>query len=143
MKKYVNPFRVTSLLLVLYCLGHTFGALVATPSFGDASDAVVHAMKTVHMQANGSDCTWWGFYLGFGYFDSIFFLFSAVLTWFLGGMSLADQRRWAPISWALCVSYVLAIVLSVRYFFLPPTVFSTAIALLLGIQSWRLSRVTA
>ncbi len=141
MKKWVNPLRVTSVLLILYCAGHTFGALVSTPRFGTASDVVVNAMQTVHVNAMGSDCTWWGFYLGFGYNVSIFFLFSAVLTWFLGGRSLAEQRAWAPIVWALFVSYALTAVLAIRYFFAAPIVFSSAITLLLGVQCVRLMRV--
>jgi hypothetical protein len=140
MRKYLNPLRVTTVLLVFYCLGHTFGALVATPHFGVESDLVMTAMKSVHFIANGSRCTWWGFYLGFGYNVSIFFVFSAVLTWFLGGMSLSEQRRWAPILWALFASYAATVVLAVKYFFLPPIVFSSAITVLLGIQSLRLTR---
>jgi hypothetical protein len=71
---------------------------------------------------------------------SIFFLFSAVLTWFLGGMSPSDQRRWAPITWALFASYAATIVLAVRYFFVTPIVFSSLITLLLGIQGVGLVR---
>jgi hypothetical protein len=141
MKKLLHPFRVTAALLVLYAAGHTFGALVQTPRFGVASDAVTAAMKSVHVAAQGSDCTWWGFYLGFGYNVTIFVLFSALLAWFLGGLSLAEQRRWAVVAWALCVSYALTLVLAVRYFFVAPIVFSTAITLLLAVQCVRLTRV--
>jgi hypothetical protein len=140
MRKYLNPLRLTTLLLVLYCLGHTLSALVSTPPFGAQSDAVAAAMKSVHFEFSGSVCTWYGFYLGFGYEVSIFFLFSGVLTWFLGGMSLPDQRRWAPILWALFVSYSATIVLAVRYLFIVPIVFSSLITLLLGLQGVRVAR---
>ena len=133
MRKYLNPLRLTTLLLLLYCLGHTLGALVSTPPFGAESDAVAVAMKSVHFEFSGSACTWYGFYLGFGYEVSIFFLFSGVLTWFLGGMSLSDQRRWAPMTWALFASYAATDVLAVRYFFVVPIIFSSLITLLLGI----------
>jgi len=141
MKRYLNPYRLTTLLLLFYCLGHTFGALVSTPHFGVASDAVMTAMKSVHFKASGSDCTWFGFYWGFGYNVSIFFLFSGILTWFLGGMGLSDQRRWAPITWALFASYAVTVVLAVRYFFAAPIIFSSLITLVLGIQGIRLMRV--
>lgn len=140
MSKYLNPYRLTTLLLLLYCAGHTLGALVSTPSFGVESDAVMAAMKSVHFKATGSDCSWFGFYMGFGYDVSIFFLFSAVLTWFLGGMSLPDQRRWAPITWALFVSYAATAVLAVQYFFAVAIVFSSLITVLLGIQGIMLAR---
>jgi hypothetical protein len=140
MRKYLNPFRLTTLLLLFYCLGHTFGALVSTPHFGAQSDAVMAAMKSTHFNAMGSECTWFGFYLGFGYDVSIFFLFSAVLTWFLGGMSPSNQRRWAPITWALFASYAATLVLAIRYFFAAPIIFSSLITLLLGIQGIKLTR---
>jgi hypothetical protein len=140
MSKYLNPLRLTTVLLLLYCLGHTVGALVSTPHFGVESDAVMTAMKSTRFSADGSECSWFGFYLGFGYDVSIFFLFSAVLTWFLGGMSLRDQRRWAPITWTLLVSYAATVVLAVRYFFVVPIVFSSLITLLLGFHAARITR---
>ncbi len=140
MRKYLNPFRLTTLLLLLFCLGHTLSALVSTPDFGVESDNVMAAMKSVHFKAIGSDCSWFGFYLGFGYNVSIFFLFSAVLTWFLGGMSPSDQRRWAPITWALFASYAANTVLAVRYLFVVPIIFSSLITALLGIQCIMLTR---
>ena len=140
MKRYLNPFRLTTLLLLLFCLGHTLSALVSTPPFGPESDAVVAAMKSVHFKSIGSDCTWFGFYLGFGYNVSIFFLFSGVLTWYLGGMSQSDQRRWVPITWALFASYAATAALAVKYFFVVPIAFSSMITLLLGIQAIRLTR---
>lgn len=139
MSKYLNPLRLTTLLLVLYCLGHTLSALVSTPPFGAASDAVAASMKAVHFDVSGSACSWYGFYLGFGYEVSIFFLFSGVLTWFMGGMSAAEQRRWSPILWALFLSYAGTIVLAVRYLFVVPIVFSSLITLLLGVQSVRIA----
>ena len=140
MWKYLNPLRLTTLLLLLYCLGHTLSALVSTPPFGARSDAVAAAMRSVHFEVSGSACTWYGFYLGFGYEVSIFFLFSGVLTWFLGGMSPPDQRRWAPITWALFVSYAATIVLAVRYLFIVPIVFSSLITLLLGLHGATVAR---
>jgi hypothetical protein len=140
MKKYFNPLRLTTYLLLMFCFGHTKGALMATPHFGAESDAVATAMRTVHFTAAGADCTWYGFYLGFGYFVSIFFLLSAALTWFLGGLELRQLRAWAPICWALFIAYTADIYLSWHWFFSAPLVFSTAIALLLGLQCVRLMR---
>jgi hypothetical protein len=71
---------------------------------------------------------------------SIFFLLSAVVTWFLGGLSRREQRALAPISWALFVSYVASTYLAVRWFFFPPVVFSSLITGLLGFECIRLNR---
>jgi hypothetical protein len=140
MKKYFNPLRLASYVLVLFCFGHTKGALLSPPQFGPEADAVAAAMQSVHFSAQGSDATWYGFYLGFGYFVSIFFLMSAVLTWFLGGLSPGERRTWSPMCWALLATYAGNTYLAWRYFFIAPVVFSAAVTLLLAIECLRLMR---
>ena len=138
--RYLNPFRLTTYLLVLYCVGHTWGALLTTPPFGAASDAVLSSMKGVHFNCQGSDCTWFGFYVGFGLLVSIFFLLSAAIAWFLGGLGPREQRALAPLTWALFLSHAGGAVLAWAYFFSAPRVFATVIAALLGWQCWKLLR---
>src|SRR5215471_952800 len=135
--RYFNPFRLATYLLVLFCAGHTWGALLSTSHFSDASDAVLHAMQSVHFKVQTFDVTWFGFYLGFGWLDSVFFLFSAAVTWFLGGLTRCEQRALAPIIWALFLSYVACAGLSWAYFFFAPGIFSTLIAVLLARESFR------
>ncbi|MDB4955084.1 MAG: hypothetical protein JWO36_2653 [Myxococcales bacterium] len=131
--RYFNPFRLASYLLILFTIGHTLGAVIATPRFGSGSDAVVSAMKTVHVTAQSADCTWYGFYRGFGAMISIYFVFSIVLTWHLGGLSARDRRALAPVTWALFATYVGNAVIGWVYFFPTPQIFSTIIAVLLGL----------
>lgn len=133
--RYFNPLRLSAYLLVLYFLGHTRGALLSSPPFGPASDAVLASMKSVHFQCLGSSCTWFGFYLGFGYLDSAFFLLCAAMTWYLGGLSRIDRRRLVPLTWMLFLSHVADAAIAWTWFFLPPQLFSTAIAALLGYES--------
>jgi hypothetical protein len=137
MKRFLNPLRIAAILLVLYTIGHTAGALLSTPRFGFQSDAVLGAMKSVHFQANGSDSTWYGFYLGFGAVDSIYFLLSAFIAWHIGGLDLREQQASAPIIWALFVSHLMSTIVVFRYFFLAPMLFSAAITALLGYQCLR------
>jgi hypothetical protein len=132
MRRYFNPFRLASYLLVFYSIGHTLGAVVSTPKFGAASDAVVNQMKSVHLHAQGADATWYGFYEGFGWFVTVFFGFSIVMTWFLGGMSKSQRRAIAPMTWALFLAHVAALAIACTYFFLAPILLSSAIALLLA-----------
>jgi hypothetical protein len=140
MRKHLNPLRLAAVLLVLYCVGHTTGALLSTPDFGPASDGVVSAMKAVHFQVQGSDCTWFGFYEGFGWLVSVFFLFSAVVAWLLGGVPREGRRSLAIIIWALFASHLADAILAYRYFFLPPMIFSTAIAALLAVECVAVAR---
>jgi hypothetical protein len=129
----INAYRIAAVVLVLFALGHTRGALLSTPRFGPASDAVAAAMKDVHLAAAGaSDCTWYGFYLGFGIIVSVFFLLSAVLAWHLGGKTARERAGLWPVSAALVASYAANLVITRLYFFPAPTVFSAAVTLLLG-----------
>jgi hypothetical protein len=131
-ERYFNPYRLAAYVLVLYTLGHTFGAVVATPDFGGESAGVVSAMKRVHVIAMGADCTWYGFYRGFGIFVSIFFVFSVVMAWHLGGQSLEQRVALLPLTWALVASHAVSILTSWIYFFPMPVLFSTGVTLLLG-----------
>ena len=137
MMRYLNPFRLASYVLVLYALGHTLGAVVGTPSFGAESDAVVVAMKAVHVQAQGSDCTWYGFYRGFGIFVSIYFAFSAFMAWRLGGAEERERSALLPLAWALFASHVVGLVVACAYFFPVPMAFSGVTSALLGLACAR------
>jgi hypothetical protein len=137
--KYFNAFRLAAYVLVLYTLGHTLGAVINTPQFGAESDVVVAAMKTVHVTAQGSDCTWYGFYRGFGWLVSIYFAFSAYAAWVLGGAGAQERRSMLPIAWALFVSHALGAVIAFVWFFPVPMAFGTAVTALLGFGSFRAS----
>jgi hypothetical protein len=140
---YFNPFRLASYLLILYCAGHTWGALLSVPRFGAESLAVMSAMKSVHFRCQTSDCTWFGFYFGFGLFLSVFLLFSAAVTWFIGGLGRDGQDRLFPITWMLFLTFVAGTVIAWEYFFALPALFSTAIAALIGFQCLAARRARA
>jgi hypothetical protein len=129
----LNPFRWASVLFVLNAVGHTLGAVITVPQFGPSSDAVVSMMQSVHLNAQGSDCTWYGFYRGFGYFVSFYMLLSALLAWWLGGMTERTRGPFLPVAWALFAVSVANVPLMFIYFFPVPMVFSSVIAVLLGI----------
>jgi hypothetical protein len=136
--QYFNEFRIAAYLLVFYTLGHTFGAVINTPRFGAESDAVVASMKAVHVA--GADCTWYGFFRGFGAFVTIFFAFSVYVAWRLGGANIAERRSLLPIGWALVVSHAFGAALAVAYFFPTPIAFSGLVTALLAlgcVRSWR------
>jgi hypothetical protein len=135
--RYFNAYRLAAYVLVLYTLGHTFGAVIATPDFGSESMQVVTGMKAVHVVAQGADCTWYGFYRGFGIFVSLFFVFSLLVAWHVGGKTLEHRVALLPVTWALFASYAASIVTALVYFFPMPIIFSTAVTLLLGVACMR------
>ena len=79
--KNITAFRSASVLLFIFCLMHTGGGMLAQKSLGVASDTVFEAMKRTHFDFNGADCTWYGFWFGFGLTASIFLLLSAIVAW--------------------------------------------------------------
>ncbi len=103
-------------------------------SFGAQSDAVLAAMKATPFQCQTSTCTWFGFYLGFGWMVSVFFLVSAAIAWYLGGKSRVDQRALKPVAWALFLGNVANAAIAWNWFFIAPQFFATAVAVLLGYE---------
>lgn len=132
LQRHFNFYRLASYTLGLFALGHTFGALANTPRFGSASDRVIGMMRSVPVLAQGTRTTWYNFYLAFGYFDTVFFLFSMVVAWFLGGRSPEERRALWPIAWALFASQVGALVIAGWLLFPAPVIFSGLLVLLLG-----------
>ena len=135
--RHADPFRLASYLLVLFTVGHTLGAVVSTPRLGAAGDAVAASMRSVHFALQSADCTWYGLYRGFGATISLFFAFSAVLAWQLGGLAQRERRAFAPVAWALLAAYVANAVIAWVYFFPTPQIFATLVAVLLGIGCLR------
>ena len=132
-QRFGNPYRLASYVLALFAIGHTAGALISTPRLGAAADDVATTMKSVHFDAQGFLATWYGFYLGFGWFVSVFFIFSAVLSWYIGGLPACQRADLAAITWSLCLSYIASIAIAFNYLFPAPILFSSTVSVLLAI----------
>ncbi|HEY1892173.1 MAG TPA: hypothetical protein VGG63_17385 [Steroidobacteraceae bacterium] len=131
-QRYFNFYRLAAYALALFALGHTLGALINTPRLGPASDRVVDNMRSVEIIAQGARTSWYNFYLAFGYFDTVFFLFSMVVAWFLGGKPPRERRALLPIAWGLFASQVLGLLIAQRFLFPIPIIFCGVLVLLLG-----------
>ncbi len=122
-------YRISSVLLVLFAAGHTFGFRQNNPEWG--AEAVLGLMRSVHFDAQGFNRTYWDFFSAFGLFFSVFLLFSAVLAWMLGGLPAETLGRVRSIAWALAICFVAITALSFRYAFTTPLVFSALITVCL------------
>ena len=127
-------YRIASVLLVLFAVGHTLGFRKTPPEWG--VDSLVSAMRTLHFSAQGFDRTYYDFYVGFGLFVSVLLLFAAVVVWQLGGMSRETLAAIPGIRWSLVVCFVVVTVLSWRYFFVVPIISSGLISLFLTVGAW-------
>ena len=127
-------YRISSVLLLLFAAGHTFGFRQNNPEW--RADAVLGLMRSVHFDAQGFTRTYWDFFSAFGLFFSVFLLFAAVLAWQLGRLPAETLGRVRSIAWALAICFVAVTALSWRYAFTTPIVFSTLITVCLIAAAW-------
>jgi hypothetical protein len=76
-------YRISSVLLLLFAAGHTFGFRQNNPEWG--ADAVLGLMRSVHFDAQGFTRTYWDFFSAFG-------LFFLSVSFVRGGISVATGR---------------------------------------------------
>ena len=131
-------YRIAAVLLLLFDAGHTSGF-----PWSDAAWKVdLGSMRSTHFYVMGSSRTYWDFYVGFGLFVSVFLLLTVVLAWQLGGLppeSLAQMRGTA---WAFAFCFAAITVLTWKYFFIIPIVFSIAATLCLTAAAWLSAKPT-
>ena len=127
-------YRIASVLLLLFAIGHTLGFRQTDPAWGVAS--LIDSMRSVHFEVQGFSLTYWGIFSAFGLFFSVFLLFAAVLAWQLGGLPAEIFARVRRTAWALAISFAAVTALSFRYAFTTPIVFSTIITMCLIAAAW-------
>jgi hypothetical protein len=127
-------YRISSVLLVLFAAGHTFGFRQNNPEWH--ADAVLAVMRSVHFDAQGFTRTYWDFFSAFGLCLSVFLVFSAVLAWLLAGLPPETLKRVRGIAWALALCFVAVTELTWRFAFTTPLVFSILITVCLTAAAW-------
>lgn len=129
-------YRLVSGLLVLFALGHTLGFNRVDPAWG-VTAPIAELQRITFTAQSTPGRTYWGFYLGFGYFCSVLMVLAAALAWQLGSLPNDVLQRMQPFLWAFAVAFVANIAITWRFFFVAPVVFSTLIALGLVAGAWR------
>jgi hypothetical protein len=127
-------YRIASVLLLLFAIGHTLGFRQTNPAWGVGS--LIDLMRSIHFDAQGFSRTYWDFFSAFGLFFSVFLLFAAVLAWQLGGLPAEIFARMRPIAWALAICFAAVTALSVIYAFTTPIVLSGLITMCLIAAAW-------
>jgi hypothetical protein len=120
---------VSSVLIVLFAVGHTLGFRKSDPAW--KADALLSSMQSLAFNTQGFTRTYWDFYTGFGLFVSVFLVLAAVLAWQLGNPEVAKLTPLRPLAWALALAFVCVTFLSWTYFFAAPLIFSSVITVLL------------
>jgi hypothetical protein len=127
-------YRIASILLLLFDIGHTLGFRQSDPNWG--VDALLASMRAIHFDLQGFSRTYWDLFVGAGFFVSVFLLFAAVLAWQLAGLPSETLAVMRGTQWAFALCFVAVTVLSWRYFFTLPIVFLVLITLCLISAAW-------
>ena len=131
-------YRVASALLVLFGLAHQLGFRQVDPRWG--VDSAIGALKATQFQVQGMTRTYWDFFSAFGFFVTVFLFFSAILAFQLASLSKETLRRLSLATWAFALSFVVITLLTWRYVFIAPLVFSSLVALCLLLAAWSAAR---
>src|SRR5262245_8144063 len=131
-------YRVAAVFLLLFAVGHTLGFRQSDPSWG--VDALLGSMRSIHFEVQGFDRTYWDLFVAAGLSVGVFFLFAAILAWQLGGLQAETLGRMRGIAWAFALSFAAITVVSWRYLFIVPIVFSVVITACLTAAAWLSSK---
>src|SRR6266566_362114 len=99
-------YRIASVLLILFALGHTLGFRRVDPRWG--VDSIIGALRSTHFDVQGLNRTYWDFYIGFGLFVTVLLVFVAVLSWQLGSVPKESLLMMPIVTWGLAACFVFA-----------------------------------
>jgi len=127
-------YRVASILLILFALGHTLGFRRVDPRWG--IDSIIGALRSTHFDVQGLNRTYWDFYTGFGLFVTVLLVFVAVLSWQLGSLPKESLLLMPLVTWGLAACFVVVTFLSWKYFFMVPMIFSGVVTICFIFAAW-------
>jgi hypothetical protein len=131
-------YRIAAVLLLLFAIGHTTGFTQSDPAWG--VDALLGSMRSIHFEVQGFNRTYWDLFEAAGFSVGLFFLFAAILAWQLGGLPAQALAALRVTAWTLALSFAVVTVISFRYLFILPIVFSVLITACLAAAAWLSAR---
>jgi len=127
-------YRIAAVLLLLFAAGHTLGFRESDPTWG--VETLLGSMRSIRFDIQGFSRTYWDLFVAAGFSVGVFYLFAAVLAWQLGGLPAETLVVMRVIVWALPLCFAAITVLSWRYLFIVPIVFSMVITVCLIAAAW-------
>ncbi len=131
-------YRIAAVLLLFFAVAHTFGFRQSDPSWG--VDTLLGSMRSIHFDVQGSSRTYWDLFVAAGFSVGVFYCFAAILAWQLGGLPAQTLALMRGTAWAFAVCFAAITVVSWRYLFILPVVFSLAITVCLAAAAWLSAR---
>jgi len=132
-------YRIAAVLLLLFAIGHTLGFRQSDPKWG--VDELLGSMRSIHFDMQGFKRTYWDLFVAAGFSVGVFYLFAAILAWQLGSLPAATLALMRGTGWAFALCFAAITVVSWRYLFIIPIVFSLLITLCLTAAAWLSTRV--
>jgi hypothetical protein len=127
-------YRIAAGVLLLFAVAHTLGFRQSDPSWG--VDALLASMRSIRFDVGGITRTYWDLFLATGFSVGVFLFFSAILAWQLGRLPAATLALMRGTAWAFAVCFAAITVVSWRYLFIVPFVFSIVTTACLTAAAW-------
>ena len=131
-------YRIAAVLIFLFALGHTLGFRKSDPAWG--VDGLLSLMRSLHFNVQGFSRTYWDAFLAAGFSVGLLYFFAAVLAWQLGGLPAENLAKLRVTAWAFAICFAGLTVVSCKYLFTIPIVFSALITVCLTIAASLSSR---
>ena len=93
-------------------------------------------MKSLHFDMLGSSRTYWDLFVAAGFTVGVLYLFAAVLAWQLGSVPAATLSSMRVVAWGFVLCFAGVTVLSFKYLFIIPVIFSFVITACLTAAAW-------
>jgi hypothetical protein len=131
-------YRAAGVFLLLLAVGHLLGFRQTDPNWG--VDALLSSMRSIHFVVQGFNRTYWDLFVAAGLVVGVLYLFAAILAWQLGGLPTETLGRMRSVAWAFALCFAVITIVSWRYLFVLPIVFSIVITVCLILAAWLSSR---
>jgi hypothetical protein len=127
-------YRIAAVLLLLFAVAHTLGFRQSDPAW--KVDTLLASMQSIHFDVMGSSRTYWDLFVAAGFSVGVLYLFAAVLAWQIGGLPAKTLGAMRLTLWAFALCFAAITLVSFRFLFILPIVFSSAITLCLTAAAW-------
>ena len=131
-------YRIAAVLLVLFAVAHTLGFSQSDPSWHVG--LLLASMQSLHFDVLGSSRTYWDLFVAAGFTVGVLYLFAAVLAWQLGSVPAATRSSMQMTAWGFVLCFAGITVLSFKYLFILPVIFSLTITACLAAAAWLSAR---
>ena len=127
-------YRIAAVLLVLFAVAHTFGFSQSDPAWHVGP--LLASMQSLHFDVMGSSRTYWDLFVAAGFTVGLFYLFAAALAWQLGSIPAVTLSSMRLTAWGFVFCFAGVTVLSCKYLFIIPVIFSSLITACLTAAAW-------